>query len=187
MANKKTNKDDKLTLLALRMKKGDRKAASELFDDLSPKVYGFFFSRTGKKETAEDLSQDIFLKLVEKVESFDAGKGRFVVWFWQMARNMLIDHYRSKKEVPFSAFAEDQVESLSISETVNVDSRLHYRKVQNFLATLNEDEKELFELRYVSEMPYRDIATLLDKSEGSLRVASLRVKEKIRKELKHEA
>lgn len=179
-------KNDRLTVLAVRMKKGDRKAAAALYDELSPKVYGFFFTRTGRREIAQDLSQDIFLKLVERVESFDEERGRFVVWFWQIARNLLIDHYREKKATPFSSFEESEVEAMAVHEVPDVDSRLHYRKVQIFLKTLSEDERELFELRYVTEMPYQEIAALLERSEGSLRVAALRLKEKIKKGLKDE-
>ncbi len=173
---------DRLTQLAIRMKKGDRRAAAELYDELSPKVYGFLFTRTGKKEIAEDLSQDIFVKLVQKVESFDQARGRFTVWFWQMVRHVLVDYYREKKETPFSSFEEDTVASMAIVENPNIEERLRYNKLKDFLKTLAEEERELFELRYVAEMPYKEIAVLLAKSEGSLRVAALRVKEKIRKE-----
>jgi RNA polymerase sigma factor (sigma-70 family) len=59
---------------------------------------------------------------------------------------------------------------------------LRYDKLAMFLKTLSEEEKQLFELRYLAEMPYKEIATMLERSEGSLRVAVLRVKEKIKKE-----
>ena len=179
-------KEDRLTTLAVRMKKGDRKAAAALYEDLLPKVYGFFFTRTGRKEIAEDLSQDIFLKLVERIESFDENRGRFVVWFWQVARNLLIDYYRGKKELTFSAFEEGVVEAMAIEEVSDLDGRMRYRKVQHFLTTLGDEEKELFELRYVAEMSYREIAAILGKSEGALRIASLRIKEKIKKEFENE-
>jgi RNA polymerase sigma-70 factor, ECF subfamily len=175
---------DRLTALAVRMKKGDRKAAAALYDELSSKVYGFFFARTGRKETAEDLSQDIFLRLVEKVGSFDEKRGRFVVWFWRMAHNMLIDHYRGKKETPFSAFSDDEVEGMAVAGGTSAEDRERYRALREFLRTLSEGEQELFELHYVAEVPYREIARIVGRSEGSLRVAALRLKEKIKKGLK---
>ncbi|HVN26674.1 MAG TPA: RNA polymerase sigma factor [Candidatus Paceibacterota bacterium] len=175
-------KGDRLTGLALKMKKGDRRAASELYDDLLPKVFGFLFARTGKREIAEDLSQDIFVKLVEKIASFDEKRGRFTVWFWQMVRHALIDHYREKKETPFSSFEEDTVASMATAEFPDFDAKLQYEKVKVFLKTLTDEEQQLFELRYLAEMPYKDIAVMLARSEGSLRVAVLRVKEKIKRE-----
>ncbi len=179
-------KRDPLTDLAVRMKHGDRKAAAKLCDELTPKVYGFFFARTGKKETAEDLSQEIFLKLVENIERFDETRGRFVVWFWQVARNLLVDHYRAKKETPFSSFEESEVEAMSVTAPPDLDYQLRYRKVQGFIKTLDDDEREIFELRYVAEMPYKDISEVLHRSEGALRVAALRIKEKIRRHFKSE-
>lgn len=176
-------KNDRLTALAVRMKKGDRKAAAALYDELGSKTFGFFFARTGKREVAEDLSQDIFVRLVEKIGMFDEKRGRFVVWFWQMARNMLIDHYRTKKEVPFSMFEETEVELMSVSEMPDIDDRLKYRKIQGFLHTMSEDERELFELRYVADVSYKEMSMMLGKSEGALRVAVLRIKDKIKHEL----
>jgi RNA polymerase sigma-70 factor (ECF subfamily) len=178
--------NDHLTALAVRMKKGDRKAAATLYDELGPKAFGFFYARTGKREVAEDLSQDMFIRLVEKIETFDEKRSRFVVWFWTVARNMLIDHYRAKKEVPFSMFEETELESMSVVEMPNMDGRLEYRKVQEFLHTLGADDKELFELRFVADISYKDLSTMLGKSEGALRVASLRIKEKIKHEFHHE-
>ncbi len=178
----KISKGDRLTQLAIKMRKGDRRAASELYDDLMPKVFGFLFTRTGKREIAEDLSQDIFVKLVQKVDSFDEKRGKFTVWFWQMVRHVLIDHYREKKETPFSAFEEETVATMAVEELPDFDHKLRYEKLKIFLTTLTDEERQLFELRYVAEMPYKEIATMLERSEGSLRVAVLRVKEKIKKE-----
>jgi len=179
-------KSDQLTRLAVKMKKGDRKAAAALYDDLMPKVYGFLFTRTSKREVAEDLAQDIFLKLVEKIQSFDEKRGRFTVWFWQVVRNVLIDYYREKKEISFSSFEDDVVANMAVTEAPDIEDRLSYGKMRSFVATLAEEERELFELRYVAEMPYQEIAAVLERSEGSLRVAALRIKEKIKKEFSGE-
>lgn len=181
--------NDRLTALAVRMKKGDRRAAAELYDELLPKVYGFLFTRTSKREAAEDLAHDVFIKLIEKIEAYDEAKGAFVVWFWQVVRRMLIDFYRKKSETPFSHFEEDEVEAMAIDERSadmgSADDKFRVEKVSLFLKTLTEEEQELFELRWIAELPYDDIAKTTGKSAGSLRVAALRIKEKIKKELKN--
>lgn len=175
---------DDLDRLVAKMKKGDRQATAALYDDLAPKLYGFIFSRTSSRETAEDLSQEIFLRLIERVKAFDPKKGRFTVWFWRMARNALIDHYRLKKATPFSNFADDEVEHMSIGEIPDTDNIMAHKKVKDLIATFSNEEKELFELRFVAEMPYKDISTVLEKPEGTLRVSVLRLKEKIQREFK---
>jgi RNA polymerase sigma-70 factor (ECF subfamily) len=182
---KKLTQSEQLTVVARRMKDGDPKAAAELYEDLLPKVYGFLFSRTGKKEIAEDLSQRIFIKLIEKIKGFDPKKGRFTVWFWQMVRHELIDYYRQKKEIPFSTFDEETVAGFAVMETPNLEEKFRYYQVKDFVGTLASHERELFELRYVAELPFNEIAVVMAKSEGALRVAALRVKEKVRREFEN--
>ena len=172
-----------LDALARRMQKGDRKAAAALYDALMPKVYGFLFSRLGKKEAAEDLCQEVFVKLIEKIGSFDPKKGTFTVWFWQVVRRHLIDHYREKQETPFSSFEDVDLENLATMPDVDFHARFTYRALQDAVRTFDDDERELFELRFVAEIPYREIAELTGKHEGALRVAALRVKKKLRRHL----
>jgi RNA polymerase sigma factor (sigma-70 family) len=173
---------DRLDGLVAKIKKGNRAAAAELYDELAPKLYGFIFSRTSSREVAEDLSQEIFIKLLEHVQSFDPKKGRFAVWFWRIARNALVDHYRKKKATPFSHFGEDEVEGMAVGEIPDTDNVLAYRKLRSVIGTFSSEEQELFELRFAAEMSYKDISNVLGKPEGTLRVAALRLKEKIHKE-----
>lgn len=173
---------DRLDRLVAKMKKGDRAATAALYDDLAPKLYGFIYARTGTREAAEDLSQEIFLKLIEHIGSFDPKKGKFTVWFWRMARNTLIDHYRQKKAVPFSHFDENVVEGMAVGEIPDTDHVMAHRKLRKLMKTFGDEERELFELRFVAEMPYKDISKIMGKPEGTLRVSILRLKEKIQKE-----
>jgi RNA polymerase sigma factor (sigma-70 family) len=176
-------KRDQLTALAVRMKKGDRKAAEKIYCDLNVKTYGFFFTRTGaRKDVAEDLTQDIFMRLVQKINSFDEAKGMFVVWFWRIARNMLVDHYRLKKEASFSSYEDEVLETMVIAPKPDFDAILKRSRVEQILETMTEEERELFTLRYVSDLPYREISKILNKPEGGLRVAAWRIKEKIKEQ-----
>ncbi len=173
--------------LAARMKGGDRKAAATIYDKLFPKAYGFILARTSNEEASEDLAQEIFIKLIEKVNSFDDKRGSFTVWFWRIVQNSLIDYYRIKRPVPFSSFDERTVESMAVSRGPDdIDERLRYLRLIDLVKTLSEEEREMFELRFIAEMSYKDIAELTDRSEGSLRIAAMRLKEKIRNEFKDE-
>lgn len=167
--------------LVRKMKKGDRRAAASLYDELAPKVYGFIFARTSSREAADDLSQEIFIKLIEKIGTFDEKKGNFTVWFWRLARNTLIDHYREKKEARFSEFAEEDLDRLASYEHKHgIDEKMALEKLQGFLKTLAEEEQQVFELRYVAELSYSEIAEVSGRSEGALRVSIARIKQKIR-------
>src|SRR3989344_4368287 len=91
----------RLNRLARRMQSGEEEAAEDLYKELAGKVFGFCLARVRQKPLAEDLTQDIFLKLVSRIETFDPKKGTFPVWFWQLARNTLFDYYRGQKEISF--------------------------------------------------------------------------------------
>jgi RNA polymerase sigma-70 factor (ECF subfamily) len=171
----------RLNRLASRMKKGDRQAAAAVYDELAPKVFGFCLNRVGLRHVAEDLTQGIFLKLLYNIETFDERKGRFTVWFWRLARNTLIDHYREKKENLFSDAGDDVIEAAAVSEgnAAGLDDKMEVERIKKFVGTLDEDESNLFELRYIAELPYGEISELLGKSEGALRVKVTRLKKKI--------
>ncbi len=164
------------------MKAGDAQAAALMYDALSRKVFGFYMGRLAHRETAEDLTQDIFLKLVERIELFDPKKGSFVAWFWQMARNALTDYYRGKKEVSLEEFLADKEDQWHARDPAELaEIRLEWRALGKFLATLSPEERELFEMRYLGDLSYREMAAIFHKEEGALRVAVSRLKKKIRR------
>lgn len=176
---------DRLTRLALNMQKGDKKAAEKLYSELVGKTFGFCVSRVRHRHQAEDLTQEIFLKVVDGIQTFDPKQGFFSVWFWQLARNTLTDHYRRAKDLSFSDVSETRIEMAIIQDPeTRAEESLEFRRLQEFLKSLPEEDQELFRLHYLADLSYREISKILNKSEGSLRVSVSRLKEKIRKHLK---
>jgi len=113
--------------------------------------------------------------------------GSFSSWFWQLARNTLIDHYRSsenKRVNNFSEFQEETLEDISTDESSRLESKIELDKVFQFLETLSQEEQEFFELRFIAQLSFREISHVTGKSEGSLRIYSMRLKKKIKDELK---
>ena len=172
--------------LVERLKKGDQGSAAVLYEELFDKVFGFCLNRVSNRALAEDLTQDIFLKLIERVETFDVKKGNFLVWFWHLARNAVIDHYRKHRETQFTDIEETKLDSIGGPvDQSSLDSRLALEKVTAFVNGLSQDDQNLFELYFIGELPYRDIVSVLGKSEGALRVSVSRLRQKLRKEFKN--
>lgn len=173
---------EKHNKLAIKMRSGDEAAARELYNSLIEKVYGFCMNRVSNTKTAEDLSQEIFLKLVQYINAFDETKGDFLPWFWQLSRNILIDYFRSRKEISFSDIDDekniDAETEYSLDE--QIDNKLKKEKLYSFIRTLSKEEQEIFKLRFVSEFSYKEMENVLDKSEISLRVATSRIKKKMK-------
>lgn len=169
--------------LAARMQKGDTRATEALYNKLFHKVYGFAVNQLQDRTIAEDLTQDIFMKLVSRIETFDATRGGFLVWFWQLARNTVIDHQRKKAPSVFSDAGEngefDHPDGAEHPED-SLDRKLLQEKLRVALSSLQEHEQELFRLRFIAELPYREIAKMTGQTEGSLRVHATRIKKRLR-------
>ncbi len=178
----------RLNRLAEKMQKGDVRAAEEIYSYFMNKVFGFLISRLRNKAAAEDLTQDIFLKLVNKISLFNPKLGSFSTWFWQLVRNTLIDYYRSSenKNIKFSEIEETKVEQTLIADSDNLESRFELNRMYEFLKTLSPEEQEIFGMRFVSQLSFREMSELLEKSEGALRVNIMRLKRKIKDNFKNE-
>lgn len=186
----------RLARLAEKAKGGDRAAASELYRELAPKVFGFCVTRLGNRGTAEDVTQDIFMKLAERIGQYDPTKGDFVAWFWQLARNTVIDVQRKRRETVFSdvATAADDPDDSSATDALGAtdprataDAEFSAHHIKAYVASLSDRERELFELRFVAELPYTEISRLMGTPEGALRVASARLRKKIAGHFTHYA
>lgn len=168
---------DRFNRLAERMKEGDRQAAGEIYDYFSPLIYRFVLARIANRHLAEDLMQDIFVKVVSKIDTFNQEMGSFSGWIWQITRNTLIDYYREKKEKSFSDF-EDVENAFSTPD--NIYKKMEISRIMTLVKDFNEEDRELFSLYYLSDLSYKDISKITKRSEGALRVAAHRLLKKIK-------
>lgn len=179
-----------LNRLAKKMQKGNAAAAEKIYNHFAGKIFSFLFYRVQYKVIAEDLTQDIFLKLLDKIQQFDPELGNFSTWFWQLARNTLIDYYRSSKnkEITFSKIDETKIEKIASADfeclDIQLDNRTELNQVLLFLKTLPSKEREIAELRFMAQLSFREMAEILKKSEGALRVHVMRLKKKIKDNFK---
>lgn len=144
-----------------------------LYDSYLDKIYRFLYFRTNHQETAEDLTSQTFLKALDKINSFDSSKGTFQSWLYRIAHNLLIDHYRiPRRNVDLEA--AENVASDSSPEQ-DTERELTIAQVQTLMGTLPEQAQELIILRIWEELPYAEIAKIMDKSEASLKMQFSRI------------
>jgi len=173
---------DRFNKLAHRLKEGSRQAGEEFFDYFSRQIFRFFVVRTGSRETAEDLTQEVFLKVIDKIKTFNEDLGSFSGWLWQIAKNTVKDYYRKKKPISLSDFVLKSKENDDFLEGKNdPKAGLDLTEIIDLIKDFSEEEQEVFSLHYLSDLSYRDISKTLGKSESSLRVLVHRVNKKIRK------
>lgn len=161
--------------------RGDLEKFAWLYDKYIKKIYDFVYYKTTHKETAEDLVSVIFMKALEKIGGFNFDKGTFQAWIYQIARNTVIDHYRTKK---IDANIED-VWDLAGNEDLerDIDVQEKLKKVEQYLSKLKSEHREIIIMRVWQGMSHKEIATILGKSEASCKMKYSRAITTLRKEL----
>jgi len=164
-----------------RCQQGDVSAFGELYDTYIKKIYDFVYYKTLHRETAEDLTSVVFTKALEHINSFTNTEGSFSAWLYRIARNTVIDHYRTRKIEK----DVDDVWDLSSSEDVahDTDVRLKLEKAEKLLGVLTSEQRDIVIMRLWQDMTHADIATVIGKSEGAVKVAYSRAITKLRGEM----
>ncbi len=157
------------TVYTARLQLGDTEAFGVLYDRYLDKIYRFVYYKTFSKETAEDITSDIFHKALVKIGSYDSEKGTFSAWIYRIARNTVIDYYRTNK----SEVSIEDVFDIAVDERTveSLDAIAGLKKVTDYLQTLNSKQREIIVLRIWEELSYKEIATIVDGSEDSVKMA----------------
>ena len=152
-----------------------------LYDMYIKKIYDFVYYKTHHKETAEDLVSKTFMKALEKINGFDNDKGTFQAWLYQIARNTIIDYYRTKK----SDLNIDDVWDLAGKENLacDIDARQKLIEVEGYLKKFKSEQRDIIIMRVWQGMPYQEIAEVLGKSEASCKMMFSRTIRTLRKQM----
>lgn len=160
---------------------GDLEKFGLLYDKYIKKIYDFIYYKTTHKETAEDLTSQTFFKALDKIGGFDSSKGTFQAWLYQIARNTVIDFYRTKKK---EANIED-IWDLAGNDDLerDVDTKEKLAKVEKYIAKLKSEQREIIIMRVWQDMSYQEIAATMGKSEASCKMMFSRAMAVLRKEM----
>ncbi len=154
---------------------GEQVAWEELVKTHTKRVYALCYRFTNRDNQAQDLTQEVFLRVFKSLGSFRAGEGSFVVWLTRLTRNLLVDHYRRTKRDRVTDAIEDKLAVLeqktgSHSRTEGLlAGREAGELLQGALQKLSPELREAVILRDLQEMEYREIARVLNVPEGTVK------------------
>jgi RNA polymerase sigma-70 factor (ECF subfamily) len=152
---------------------GEMESFVLLYDRYVEKIYRFLYFRTLQKEVAEDITSQVFLKAMDKIKSFNADKGTFQAWLYQIARNLLIDEYRRKKPTDNIDAHYDIADNTDLE--TETQTKFSNEALQKLLQELPEESQELVTMRLWDELTYSEIAMVTGKTEGSLKMQFSRI------------
>jgi RNA polymerase sigma-70 factor (ECF subfamily) len=154
---------------------GEDAAWEELVKTHTRRVYATCYRFTGADGAAQDLTQEVFLRVFRTLRSFRVGEGSFAVWLTRLTRNLLIDHYRRTRLERASDSLEEQLPLLEEKTAMSsrTDGMLAGREaselLQSALQKLSPELRETVILRDLEEMEYREIAQALNVPEGTVK------------------
>jgi RNA polymerase sigma-70 factor (ECF subfamily) len=169
-------------LLVRRCIGGDAAAWEEIVQRHHRRIYNICYRFAGNGDDAQDLAQEVFIKMYRTLNSFDAGKGAFMTWVTTITRNLLVDHFRKSKgdritdsldstasEHEDAVPLGDRIADQSLPPDTHVQQREAREMVHEALQKLSPELREALILRDLQDMDYRDIATALKVPEGTVK------------------
>jgi RNA polymerase sigma-70 factor, ECF subfamily len=159
---------DSLAPILAKAKLGEQAAFGEIYNLYFKKIYQFIYYRVGHKEVAEDLAEEVFLKAFTKIASISENSA-FVGWLYQIARNQVIDYYRQKKLTVNLDEIENTLEYESnVIDVVNLENQ--QKILLKLIKELAPEQQIVLKLKFFEDLDNPEIAEMLNKSEGSIRV-----------------
>ena len=157
-------KSDELTRITAGCKRGDGKCFSQLVDMYAGRCYGYFYRLTGNKEVSEDLLGELFVRLVEKIDSY--GGGLFEGWLFRIASNIFHDYLRDKQQQQrLLRGRKRELESKLTTARQFDDEKIDKLQIQ--LEKLDAETRELIMLRFYSQLSFREIAVIRSEPIGT--------------------
>lgn len=147
-----------------------QKTFAKVYDDHVDAVYRFVYFKVSDQYHAQDLTSDIFLKYWDAFSTSDTKISQPRAFIFRIARNVIIDFYRKRKSTIDIDAVSDAEYSHDTHGMEHVEAFVEYEKIRVHLDKLKDEYKEVLLLKHIEELSIKEIATVLDKSQGATRV-----------------
>lgn len=157
---------------AERVKAGDPDAISEVYTVMADRLLGYLVARVRDRQIAEDLLEQVFIKLIRKGHHISGDAVAMKVWLFRVAYTTAMDHLRKvarRPEYMVSDFADMNMAAQEDSPVDAVVREENRATVRAAMAHLSDDQRTVLELRYLAGLGAREIAETLGKTEGAIR------------------
>ncbi|BBI31264.1 RNA polymerase sigma factor [Cohnella abietis] len=164
--------------------KSSQGAADALVSSYYKQIYAYVYKQTMNKEIAMDLTQEIFINMLQSLPHFDGKRASFRTWLYKIATNRIIDYYRSKayKISRASVTLEDELIG-TVDFTLMVENK---QQVEDIVAVVNQMDvsaQQIFRLKFFAEYTFVEISALLQFSESTVKTKYYSMIKKIKKSL----
>jgi RNA polymerase sigma-70 factor (ECF subfamily) len=161
--------------LVRRCRAGDGTAWEEIVSTFSRRIFNLAYRFTSSIEAAEDLTQEVFIRIYKTLDQYDAKQGDLSNWLMRLARNLIIDDYRHRQRNPQNSNADDvddhvfHLKAVGGSIQKELEKRELAKQVQEGIDKLPSDLRTCVILRDIEELSYQEIVELLKIPEGTVK------------------
>ena len=167
--------------LVKRAVRRDRVAFATLYNKYVVQVYRHVYYRAPSLADAEDITQEVFIRAWKAIDKYKRTAAPFVTWLIAVARNLIADHYKARKKTVSLEEAEVPIQSDEASPEVIAETSLNRSYVKNAISKLKGDKQKVILMHFIDGFGYGEIARILNKSEGTVRVIQYRALNDLRR------
>ena len=174
-----------LRRLVEQAQQGDRDALEELYLLHFDRIYSYLHMSVGNRHDAEDLTTQVFVKMLESIGKFRWRSAPFSAWLFRIAHNLAMDHFRANKrwqleeEVPEPDPGEGSAAEEEALESIGRQSMLQ------LIEKLSHEQQQVLTLKFVFNFSNADAATILDKTDGAIKSLQHRALASLQRQLEH--
>ncbi|MEN6434729.1 MAG: sigma-70 family RNA polymerase sigma factor, partial [Anaerolineaceae bacterium] len=148
--------------------RGNPDAVARLYELYHQGIFRFLYYRTGSIPSAEDLTSEVFLRMVRSVSGFQPGAGSIEAWLYQIARRVLYDWYRNNSLHPEVQLAENHTDPLPLPED-HAERKFDHSMLAQAIRFLSTDQQEVVILRFINGLNLQDTARAIQRSEDAVK------------------
>ena len=174
------------TKIVQRAQTGDREAFAILHDRHRQAIYTYIYYRVEDQATADDLTADVFVRMVEKIGHFRPRGKPFISWLYTIARNLLTDHYRKRGKTPDTLSLDDVLVAGSDNPSAALEGKLAAACLRLALRYLTEIQKQVIIGRFLEARSNAEVARILGKTEGAVKALQHRALAALRRAIEKE-
>lgn len=166
-----------------RARRGESGAFGLLYDAYQPRIYRFIYVKVGNREEAEDLTHQVFVSAWTNVGRYRDRGFPFSSWLYRIARNEVIDYYRTRK--PDIILTEEEEGALpdGKDQDLALEGQFAIEQVTAAIRMLKQEYQDVILMRFVDELTIREVAKVVQKSEGAVKLMQHRAVKALKKQL----
>lgn len=163
--------------------KSNQVAANELIYKYYKEIYAYIYKQTLNKELSMDLTQEIFINMLQSINNYDEGKAAFRTWLYKIATNKLMDYYRSKQYKNSNIVASIDDYDLHDTEdfTITIENKQEAETIINIVNRLDASSQIILRLKIFAQYTFSEISDVLNISESTVKTKYYSIIKKVKK------